>query len=298
MKNKNFLFLSVVLILAWTSHPVHAENISFRICYSTNTIQKGDLFSWIDSFNTLWQDWQSSRGGTLDGQFKAAQYGFSYDVEMRIPIVSGLAFNIGGSQLKSRTEGTVNLDQAGRDQSETHSISNKITAVPLKIGLSYSFRLPFFSHLSVCVGGGRLIVLGKYETSERYDLILQQQSSEYDYWYERSNTFKSDALGFYANVALEYELAKFVAVVVEAEQKWAKLSGFKGPYTYEDFEGNQESGKASLYFYESNQWGLGKYYSVLYGHRKRPDDAEIRNTRQGELNFGGYSLKVGIRILF
>lgn len=160
------------------------------------------------------------------------------------------------------------------------------------------FRPPFFSHLSIGIGGGRLIIFSKYLTSERYDLDLSNQGEEFNYWYERSNTYNTDALGFYAAATLEYDFFKFVAIVLEAEQRWAKIDGFKGPYSFTDFNGNDESGQASLYFYESNQWGLENYYSILMGHRDRPDDENFQNIRQGELNFNGYSFKVGIRFIF
>lgn len=230
--------------------------------------------------------------------FDPITYGFNYELELRIPIFSGFALNFGGSRLKSTGEGTIDFEQTGGTQSETHFLKNTIRVYPFKIGFSYMFRLPFFSNLSIGIGGGRLIIFSKYETSERYELDFSGDGEEFNYWYSSSNTYNSEALGLYAAATMEYELFKFVAIVLEAEQKWVKIDGFKGPYSYKDFDGIDESGKASLYFYESNQWGLGNYYSILLGHKNRPDSEDIRNIRQGELNFSGYSFKVGIRFIF
>ena len=291
---KTFLFV----LIAWTFQPVFAENISFKFSFNTNNIQRGDIFTSTESFNTLWQDWKNSKGGSLNGRFDPITYGYNYELELRIPIFSGFALNMGGSRLKSTSEGIIDFEQTSGTQTETHFLKNDILVYPFKIGFSYMFRLPFFSNLSIGIGGGRLIIFSKYKTFERYELDFLESEEGFNYWYERSNSYKSEALGLYASATLEYELFKFMAVVLEAEQKWAKIDGFKGPSSYKNFDGIDENYKASLYFYESNQWDLGNHYSILMGHKDRPDSEDIRNIRQGELNFSGYSFKVGIRFIF
>lgn len=297
--NKNIYLKTILFVLlVWTLQPVYAENVSFKFSFNSNNIQQGDLSLSTESFNTIWKDWKTSKGGSLLGMFDPIIYGFNYEMELRIPIFSGFALNLGGSRLKSSGGGTIDFEQSSGIQSESHFLKNDITIYPFKIGFSYLFQLPFFSNLSIGIGGGRLIIFSKYETSERYDLDISGQGEEFNYWYERSNSYNSEGLGLYASIMLEYELFKFMAIVLEAEQKWVKIDGFKGPFSFTDFDGKDESGKASLYFYESNRWGLGNYYSILMGHKDRPDSAFIRNIRQGELNLSGYSFKVGIRLIF
>jgi hypothetical protein len=104
-------------------------------------------------------------------------------------------------------------------------------------------------------------------------------------------------MGFYAAIALEVNLFRQLAFVIEGEQVWSKADGFKGPFTYEDYLDERTSGKASLYYYEGDLWGLDKSYSTLSGHRDRPEEP-INNVRQGELNFTGFIFKVGIRLKF
>ena len=102
------------------------------------------------------------------------------------------------------------------------------------------------------------------------------------------------------------EIIKHIAVFLEAEKIWSKADGFKGRHSY--IRGYKlgekpevvfsEGGKASLYFYESSQTGLGRHYFVLTGHKKRPDEFYIQNARQGELNFDNFSFKIGITFKF
>jgi len=299
---KKFIFLLGALLFFFSIHPgVQAEKISLRFGYKTNTINTGDIFSWIDSFNLLWEDWQNRQGGILEGQFNPPKYKANYEFELRFPIVAGFSFTLaGGSQMQSQTEGTVNLNSAGGEQTETHIIRNEISALPFKIGVNYQFRIPVLANLSINVGAGRLILFAKYDNFENYNLQAKFLETDYTYWYEISGDYRSECLGFYANLTAEYELLKFAAVVLGLEQRWAKMDGFKGAYSYTaNFEPPEKnsSGKASLYFYESKQWGMGDSYSVLSGHIDRPDDGDIQNIRQGKINLGGYSFIIGIRFI-
>lgn len=48
---KTFLFV----LIAWNFQPVFAENVSFKFSFNTNNIQRGDIFTSTESFNTLWE---------------------------------------------------------------------------------------------------------------------------------------------------------------------------------------------------------------------------------------------------
>jgi len=301
MRQKSIFFIVALFFLACVRSSVQAEKISLRMGYKTNAIQSGDLFSWIDSYGQLWEDWQSRQGGTLEGQLEPPKYGANFEFELRFPLAAGFSLHLAGSSpLKSQTEGSVRLNTPVGDQTETHFISNKISAIPFKIGVSYSIRIPTLDNLSIDVGAGRLILFAEYENLEKYDLQSVFLETEYNYWYEIKGDYRSECLGFYANLTAEYRITKFAAVVVGVEKNWAKMDGFKGSYSYTanfDLPNNEIKGKASLYFYESSQWGMGQHYSILAGHIDRPVDSDIQNVRQGRINLGGFSLMIGLRLI-
>lgn len=292
-----FLFLLFILF-SISFHPAFAEKISLKFSYKQNSISDGDLNTWIKSFNSLWKDWENSKGGRLEGTFSPISYGFNFEVEMRIPIISRLFLNLSGGRLSDDKEGNITYHNEEGNQTEHHFISNQITAWPFKIGFSFSYPLPLFPRLSVFASAGRHIIFVQYKSSENYEALFKSQEKEFSYWFKKENSFNSEALGYYATLGAEYALIEQIAFVVEAEKIWSKVDGFKGPYTYESFDGQNDSGKASLFYYESNSWGLSQYYSVLTGHEKRPEDTSDRNIRQGELNFSGFSFKIGIRLKF
>lgn len=298
-----------IYIIQWTvffiafSVPLSGETISFKFCYNTASISGGDINTWIDSYNTRWNDWQSFWKGELEGQLNALKYGPKYEVELRVPIILGLALNLSGSHFSSSSEGTVTFLHGTGDQAEEGYLKNEIKGIPMKIGFSYSYALPFLENLYVCAGIGRHITFLKYKVLENYELSI----SNFTYSLKKDNSYNSEALGVYINFGLEYDVIRFIAFVVEAEKVWSKADGFKGVFEtdfYDPYlnERTIESGKASLYFYEDQENWNNKYYSYLAGHEKRPDDPQehphIRNLRQGEIDLGTFSFKIGIRLKF
>jgi hypothetical protein len=294
MKTKRILWLAVAALLLVRPGP--AETISFKFAYSIPSVRDGDINAWMSSYNYLWTDWQTRIGGQLDGEFPALDYRSSYEVEIRIPIVSVFSLSISASRLQSNNEGTVSFTSGDGTQMESHFIKNQVTALPVKLGLSISLPFPRIP-LTVVISGGRHIVFIRYKTNENYDALFQTPEMNYEYWYKKVNTYNSQALGFYASLALEINVIRFLSLVVEGEQVWSRVDGFKGPYTFENYLGENADGKASLYYYNSDQWGLNKSYPILSGHEKRPDENNT-SIRQGELNLSGIILKVGFRLKF
>ncbi|MFC2158966.1 hypothetical protein ACFLT9_14135 [Acidobacteriota bacterium] len=296
MKNKIIaLILFFIFILPQSSF---ADSINLRISYNLNSIEKGDINNWIDSYNTLWKDWTALRGGQATGEFLPIKYGPSYEVEVRIPIYKGFALNLSGTWIKAGEEGRVDFVNNATSQNESHFIRNKVTALPIKIGFSMAIPIPVFPRLTFYAGVGRHIVFIKYKLTETYQADFIFNSQPFNYWHEINNDFKSEALGFYASAGAEFEVFKHVVIIFEAENVWSKSSGFKGAYSYKDYLDTEENGKASLYFYESDQFGLNKHYLMLSGHMDRPEESTVKNVRQGELNLSGLSLKFGIKFKF
>jgi hypothetical protein len=308
MSRSRINIISCVAVLLAIFSPLSGENISFKISYNTASVTKGDLNTWIDSYNTFWADWQAANNGQLIGQFNPLKYGSKYEVELRIPLVLGLAFNLCGSHFNSAEEGSVSFVHGTLNQTEKDFIRNKIQGIPIKIGFSYSQVLPFSKNLYLFAGLGRHITFLKYMFFQDTELKIGDLNA---YTLKKDYSYNSEALGFYATIGAEYDLIKQIAIVIEAEKVWSKADGFKGPYEtefYDPFSNKRttEEGKASLYFYEKQHGWSSTYYSSLTGHKTRPSDPEdypvgvvdIRSLRQGEIDLSTFAFKIGIRIKF
>ncbi len=307
--------MTLILLVALLSQPALCERISFKLGYSTNNISGNDINTWIDSFNLLWRDYQGLNGGDLQGQFNPVHYSGGLDLELRITLYKGLALNLSGGYFSSTEEGVTSFQHSSGIQSEEQFISNKITAVPLKIGVSYAFVVPPFPRLSLVAGVGKHILFVSYDSINNYASKITDLGKEFNYLINKKNEYASESLGTYAHLGAELEVVKFLALVLEGEKVWNQVDGFKGPISY-DAQGFppdsiSQGGKASLYFYESDHIGSGTYYSLLSGHKNTPESQleypldggaiegpRIRNVRSGMLDFNHISFKIGIRFKF
>jgi hypothetical protein len=156
----NLILLFAVLLVV--SSPLAGEKISLKISYNTASVTKSDLNTWIDSYNNFWNDWQAFSNGQLEGQFNRLNYGPNYEVELRIPLFAGIAFNLCGSSFSSAEEGSISFIHGTSVQTERDFIRNEVQGIPIKIGLSYSHVLPFSDKFFLFAGVGRHITFLKY----------------------------------------------------------------------------------------------------------------------------------------
>lgn len=296
------LTFSVLLLVAM---PVSGENIGFKFSLATRSIGDDDVNLWVNAAQQLWQDWQQASGGQLEGDFTPLSYGAGLEIEMRVPIFAGLALNLSGSRYSSQGEGTITLNDAGNGRIESQYIRNEVSALPIKIGFSYSYSLPMLPRLSIVAQAGRSVTFIKYTAEDNQDALFQLSGMEYVYQFEKTGTYRSEALGYYLGFGLEFDLVDFLALTADLENIWSSADGFKGEFTdlyYENLNGRIDSyehgGSASLYYYQADPVSLGSLYDFLTSEKTRPDDPGLQNVRQGKLDFSHFSIRFGIRFKF
>ncbi len=284
-----------LLVLAVLT-PLRAERVSLRLNLRTYSAAESDLQTWLQSYNALWTAFGTKYGGTLQGSFQPPPLGSSWEVEVRFPLFAGLALDLAGTTVSGASAGTVQFQNTGATHTESDYLLNDVKAIPLRIGLS--FTLPVWNNLRVVAGYGRHIVFARYRVEENYEAIFKSSKTDYRYWFKRATTYRSESLGSYGTLAAEYLVLPFLAVGIEAEKDWTRMSGFKGSYIYSDHTGKTASGKYSLYFFESDEFGSDLATQLLAGRTERPEGTLYRNVRQGEFDFSGFSLKIGLRFMF
>lgn len=301
-KKKKINYLIVIftlcLILMAYQNPLHAEKISFQLNYLFPSFPSNDLDLWLTSSNQLWKDWAAAKNGSITGKFPSLQYSPSLELGFRVTILSGLSLIISGSHFSSQSEGQVEFIRSDSAQMESHFLRNRVSFLPLKIGFSYRHSLPFFPPLAGFISLGRHMVFISYKKYEEYEAKFDVFGKEFIYWFNKDGSYRSESLGYFAELGVEYSPIRYLSVFAGVEQIWNSTDGFKGSYTYIDYTGVEKTAKASLYFYESNQWNLGQYYHLLNGDKKRPEGESVRNVRQATFNYGGFSFKLGIKFNF
>ncbi|RLE04467.1 MAG: hypothetical protein DRJ11_00920 [Candidatus Aminicenantes bacterium] len=300
MKNKTIrsLALGIIFFLTLSLSYLPAEKISFQVNYCFPSFPVNDLDQWLTSYNQLWQDWAASKKGSLNGQFPTLQYSPSLEMGLRIAILPGFSLAFSGSHFSSQAEGQVQFLKTENNQTETHFLRNQVSFLPLKIGFNYRQALPFFQPLAVNISLGRHIIFISYKKYEEYEARFDVLGKEFLYWFNKDCSYRSESLGYFAELGLEYSPFRFFSIFASLEQIWNSTDGFKGTLNYSDYTGENRTDKASLYFYESKPGNLSQYYRFLQGAKKRPSGENIRDVRQAIFNFGGFSFKIGLRFNF
>ena len=306
MKQRKILWL-IVLVLIFLPNSAQAEKASLKLSFNLSFYQEGDLNKWIESFNLLYKDLGALKGAQPTGGFESPRLGSLYEIELRFPLDLGFALNLSGSSFSANKEGKIDLSyrENNIDENLSGTVMNRVSAVPLKIGLSFSYPFPWAKNLHLMAQVGRQIVFARYKTQQIYDEVFRSGGDEFAYTLDRNDSYNSEGLGFYASLGAEYDLPTFISVVFEIEKVWCTVDSFKGSYTLTKIEKNPygetqdiQEDKASLYFYESNEWELGNYYLVLSGHNARPENPVYREIRGAEFDFNGLVFKIGIRFKF
>ncbi|MBN2206739.1 MAG: hypothetical protein JW742_04995 [Candidatus Aminicenantes bacterium] len=287
---------TLVLAVLAAGPPLRAERVSVRFNLKTYAAPEGDIQAWLTSYNALWTSYGARYGGTVQGAFEPPRLGSSWEIEVRFPVFAGLALDLAGSSVSGAATGQVRFQDATGNHVETDGLLNDIKAVPLRFGLS--FTLPVWNNLRLTAGIGRHLVFARYRTEESYEALFKTAKEDYRYWFKRETTFRSESLGGYWTLGAEYLVLPFLAVGIDAEKASSRMSGFKGSTTYSDHTGRDESGKTSLYYFESDEFGADLSTVLLAGRTERPEGELYRNVRAGELDFSGFSLKIGVRFLF
>jgi hypothetical protein len=287
---------ALTLLLLTALAPLRAERVSVRLSLRTYAAPEGDLDAWLSSYNALWTSYGAKYGGSVQGAFQPPQLGSDWEVELRVPLFAGLALDAAGSIVNGASDGLVRFQDASGSHVESDAILNDVKAVPLRLGLS--FTLPVWNNLRLCAGIGRHVVFARYRTEQSYEAVFKTPKQDYRYWFKRATTFRSESLGGYWTLGLEYLVLPFLAIGIDAEKDSSRMAGFKGTTEYSDHTGRNESGKTSLYFFESDEFDEDIPTVVLAGRSERPAGDRYRNVRQGELDFSGFSLKIGLRFLF
>lgn len=299
---KKILVFSILILALLFTHPLYAEKISLKLSFNANSYANGDLETWIQSINTQWRDYRIEYPGSITGEFVTPAYGSNIEIELRIPIFKGFGLNLAGSRLSGSEEGEVTYRRNNSTQEESQYLMNDVSGLNLKIGFSYAAELPFLKGLHLFGNVGRHMIYAKYKVENNFLASTVAAGREFLYESRQENSFSSDSLGWYAGLGVEYDVIQHVAIVFELEKIWSKVDGFKGTHEFRFYQDevlvNDDTGKASLYHYEEQKFGLDTHYEILLGHTDQPEDESIRNLRSGELNFSTFSVKFGIRFKF
>ncbi len=255
--------------------------IGLRLTGGMNSLSTGDINKDIQGENDYWKGWH---GMTISGEFQKIRYGFDGQADLLIYFTPRFGLSLGsGYILGKKDAGQVTLTSPSDNRSE--SLINQISAIPILAGLFFIYPISSGSRIFVQAGGG--YYFAKYSQSGDYDRTGDINFSE-----EWTQNAAANGFGFHGGLGFEFDLGRNVAFVIEGFGRRVQIDGFKGDWIHRYSDRDPYTGHGSLYYWE---WeGIP---NVRMGE-EFPSYPDIKNVREAIIDFSGFAIRAGIRIVF
>lgn len=124
-------------------------------------------------------------------------------------------------------------------------------------------------------------------------LYRLEQGDQYLEWKGHASGINA---GWQEAAGIQWPVTSWLQVYAEAAYRYARIRNFEGKNLYSDSDGLQRKEEGRLYYWQVEQ--ADKYYPALFVRDRLPTDPGVINPRRADINFSGFSLRAGLRLLF
>jgi opacity protein-like surface antigen len=253
----------------------------------------GDLNEYLDSFN--------QRADTCGKVAEVANWASDWEIELRMRLSSRFSLGLASSGFFSKKNpssiffygGAVVDPETTKSDSRIEFIPEIEAAMPLGVSLYYSLYSGPRMNLLVNFG------LGWYTGKMSDNCIASDFQSDgkiyFGTFYQSvENNF---SLGFQGGLGLEYGFTDELALVVEVQGRFARISSLKGKECVMVNNSLSEH-TGTLYYYKGAWFGTGPWYPQLSVSETPPGGGigSFKDVREARLDLSGFALRLGLRM--
>lgn len=281
--------------------PNFIQKFSIKMDTGLSCLAVGDINTFLEDANEWHLDRAQYFNGLKKGELKKIRFGSDSEIEVTYDLTSRLRIGFGTGYIYGRRGSSVGHEVSppgfyGVDF--TFSPRINISAVSLKSGVYYVIPFSTKARLFINGGIGYYFAKNNFSWKEREIWTREDGSTVVD-WREKAGwDLNSKGIGYHGGFGFEYNFAKNLAIVIGAQGRHARIKKLRGDEIYVG-QYNVDPQKhyyGAVYYYEEKDVITEKYYSRLAFYREKPDYPDYKNIRDAELDFSGFSLKIGIRI--
>jgi opacity protein-like surface antigen len=224
-------------------------------------------------------------GGTLTSDPKSLDWGWEIGGELTFHLSSRFALSGGVGYIngKNSSKDVSSLEGVVTGTSTTNLDAK---AIPVTLGIYYFLPVSQKSRFSICAGAGYYFV--------SFSRAGYREDNS-PYWIDTDFTGSGGDFGFHGGIGFEYSMSDNVAIVIEGFMRSAKIKGFEGNRKRVDSNGLNDSLDGKYYYSERYVWTEEWLPRTPIG-TEPPSGEDVRNVRDLEIDFSGYTVRVGLKI--
>jgi len=285
MKKKGFVFIIYLSLLLLFPRLIKAERFGIKLTGGINYLEVGDPNASLKGFADFLKDQASLGSATPEGEFKKIHFGLDLEGDVIVYLTPRFGISFGSGYIFGMKGKDVNKIIVG---GQTFTEEVKVSAIPVKLGVYYF--LPLSSRARFFLNGGIGYYFSKWSEAYRNEWSGG--------WFTIDREAKASGIGFHGGVGFELNLVSNISLVFEGQGRYAKIGGFEGDKESRAFiPGWESSTEGSLYYFEWLPW-TDNWYPMVDISGEEPSGDRIRNVREAEVDFSGFTFRAGIKINF
>ena len=295
MRRKSVLLSLTILCIFFLTATGNTQDFlkkfSLKFSGGLGSTAGGDFNAFPDGLNSLATDLAPFLGLTKTGELENPNWGFDFEGEFLYSLSEnfGVGLGVGYQRRSKETSLKMALESL---MSATLTWEPELTIIPINLSGYYFFPVGSKMNAFLKAGIGYYFAKVYLKLREEYASFLGLEG-----WNEDEFEAKDSGFGFHGGLGIEYNLTGTISLYAEGMGRYLKITDleFEGTTTYAS---GVIKGSGMLWYLEEFLDANGEYYPGLQISEQKPTDPAYRNVREAEVDFSGFSFRIGIKIRF
>ena len=271
--------------------------VSFVLVPSVRGVELGlklagglSFFNPADVNRTLrdWVEWQNrdvaahENWTLLSAMEPRIKRGVEFEGELVFSLGKRFALSLGAGFIYTDLKSTNTEYRILKPLGETILVQPR-TMSAMPVMLCGYFRFPFTKLLSAYLKGGAGFLWAKYVEREG---IRRIENEKFNYRLDESSSARGPA--YVGGLGVFFDTEPGIRFFLEGTYRWAKIKDFEGE--------TQAEIKGPMYYYEEIDYDF--WQAKMRIQEQEPGGENFRSQKKAEVDFSGFSLKLGIMLRF
>jgi len=295
MKRKAVLLSVTILCIFFLTNAGNSQDFlkkfSLKISGGIGSAAGGDFNALPEGVNSQAADLIPALGFTKTGELENPKWGPDFEAELVFSLSRNFEVGLGVGYQKRTKESSLELSLDSL-MNATLTWEPEYSLIPLTLSGYYSFPIASKMNSFLKAGIGYYFAKVYLKLREEYESFFGQ-----DGWEEDEGDAKDSGFGFHGGLGIEYNLTGTISLFAEGMGRYLKITDweFEGTTSYAS---GVSKFSGTVWYMEVLQGEMSKYYPSLGVSEERPTGPGVRNVREAEVDFSGFSFRIGIRIRF